>query len=511
MENIFPVLLIISGIFLCVSATQIYLVSKIKNLKNFSYFLVFNAIYVLFFALELKSSTVNDAKIFIYLEYIGLSFIPSFWIICTKDLLNVKFRNDKLFNRVLYGVSFFFLVIIYTNNFHHQFIKKMFILKINSLSITQFNPGPLLYLMTFFQLLGIIFGIYIVIVNYKKIPEHLKNQFQFLLIGVTIQLGSFLIYILGYSPYGIDLPAFGLIITSLILIYGIQKKYFLSILTVAEHDVFQNMKSPVIILSSSNKLINYNLSAKALFDFNDTKVGLTHEELYPNYKKLIQFVIKHDKSQLILEYSDNMIFRVSIDYIQQSSNKNPAKCLVFTDITKEYKMLSHLKIKANNDSLTSLLNRRSFEEFSLIFPNSIVNQTEVGFIMCDIDFFKKINDTYGHDSGDIVLIGFSEILNSSLQNDDVVFRYGGEEFLIIWLGLSKENLIFRLENLRKKIENTLFNVNKESIKITSSFGVCYTCLSTDKVFSVKELVNLADKELYKAKKNGRNRFEILEK
>ena len=151
MANILPILLIISGMLLCISATHIYLASKIKNLKSFSYFLMSNAIYVLFFALELKSSSNADAELFINFQYLGLALIPSLWLISSKDLLNIKLKNDKLLNQFLCGISIFLLLIIYTNSLHHLFIKDFIINKIDGLSITKLEIGPLFFLMTFFS------------------------------------------------------------------------------------------------------------------------------------------------------------------------------------------------------------------------------------------------------------------------------------------------------------------------------------------------------------------------
>lgn len=511
MTNIFPILLIISGMLLCISATYLYAASNIKNLKSFSFFLTANATYVLFFALELKSHSELDAKLFINLQYLGIVFIPSLLLITTKDLLNIRFLKDRLFNQILYITSFVFLFIIYTNQFHHLYIKNLNITIIEDISITSLHVGPLFHLMTVFHISSIILSSYLIIANYKKMPEHLKIQYIIIFACILIQLSALFIYLSGYSPYGIDLPAFALIITSFLVFYGVQKKYFLSILSLAEHNVFQNMKSPVIILSGDNKLIDYNLSAKILFNLDESKIGLNHIKIYHEYRELIDFVTASDSLQTILTHRNNDIYRVTVDYIQQSSNKKFAKYLVFTDMTKEHLMLNHLNIKARHDSLTSLLNRGSFEEFAEEFPKKIIAPTSIAFVMADIDFFKKVNDTYGHSLGDTILINFSQILKSAVRTDDIVCRYGGEEFLMVLVGITPEILASKLENLRATIENTIIHKDSADITITASFGACFTVIDKNDHRTFKDFVDLADKELYKVKKNGRNKVSIISK
>ena len=119
--------------------------------------------------------------------------------------------------------------------------------------------------------------------------------------------------------------------------------------------------------------------------------------------------------------------------------------------------------------------------------------------MVDIDFFKTVNDTYGHHMGDIVLEKLSEIIKATIRDADIAGRYGGEEFLIIFPEISEDEAFRAGERLRKNIEAVEF---ENRIKITISGGVAEYIEET-----ALELIEKADRNLYRAKENGRNRIE----
>ncbi len=165
-----------------------------------------------------------------------------------------------------------------------------------------------------------------------------------------------------------------------------------------------------------------------------------------------------------------------------------------------------LKFPATRDPLTGCLNRRAFFE---IFNEKIVaarkNNTEICCIMSDIDHFKNVNDTYGHNIGDIAIKSVAKILGSSLRTNDVICRYGGEEFCILLIDINLEHAINIAERMRRTVKfNAGLAIRKPSdIKITSSFGIS-SIKSGGGAISPEELVNQADKALYESKKNGRN-------
>ena len=123
--------------------------------------------------------------------------------------------------------------------------------------------------------------------------------------------------------------------------------------------------------------------------------------------------------------------------------------------------------------------------------------------MIDIDNFKRINDTYGHDDGDKAIVGLSEILRTSTQQQDLVARFGGEEFCVALLAQNDEVAFEVMERIRKKVEEFSFPAhNGEKISFTVSIGLCRYEEGED----INEVINQADMNLYEAKNSGKNRI-----
>jgi len=155
------------------------------------------------------------------------------------------------------------------------------------------------------------------------------------------------------------------------------------------------------------------------------------------------------------------------------------------------------------DSLTKIYNRRYFFQTSknLIHSAQRGNQ-ELSILMIDIDFFKNINDTYGHQFGDTVLIALVDNINSMIRESDIFARIGGEEFILLLNHTPYNGAKIIAEKIRSGIEKTKFEYDSEDINLTISIGV--SSLSTQKN-NIEELYKDADANLYLAKESGRNK------
>jgi len=166
-----------------------------------------------------------------------------------------------------------------------------------------------------------------------------------------------------------------------------------------------------------------------------------------------------------------------------------------------------LKMQSIHDHLTGLYNRRYMRD-TLEFEarRAKRHNATLGLIMVDVDHFKKFNDTYGHEAGDIVLRELGSFLKNHIRQEDIACRYGGEEFILILPNTSLENSRARAEDFREKIEKD-FTINylKKTHRITVSLGVAVFPIHGH---TIEEALNAADAALYLAKTRGRNRVEI---
>ncbi len=169
----------------------------------------------------------------------------------------------------------------------------------------------------------------------------------------------------------------------------------------------------------------------------------------------------------------------------------------------------HMLHGTYHDALTGLLNRRSFDKklLQLIdqcqYSNRKVTDTPSFYVMLDIDHFKHINDSYGHLYGDEVLLQLAQLMEDSFRDNDLLFRYGGEEFAVVLMNTNKTDALSVLERFRKNVSQHAFPKIK---KVTISIG--YTTFIPQQ--TIDETISKADSALYYCKKNGRNQTAFYE-
>lgn len=173
----------------------------------------------------------------------------------------------------------------------------------------------------------------------------------------------------------------------------------------------------------------------------------------------------------------------------------------FDVIRKINFMYTQTKQLSITDALTNLYNRRYFETtLNREFARAKRYNSPLSLVVIDIDWFKKINDTYGHSCGDFVLKELAWMMCENFRQTDIIFRYGGEEFVILLTETPFENASIPVERLRKAVENSRFKFKGIELNITISAGIS----SNKDIEDMGQMFDNADKALYEAKKDGRN-------
>jgi len=182
-------------------------------------------------------------------------------------------------------------------------------------------------------------------------------------------------------------------------------------------------------------------------------------------------------------------------------------------ITSLEKTVARLREQLVTDELTQILNRRGLDQFIEPVTKEVQFQIDnperrrnviirhFSLIFVDIDHFKKINDTYGHQVGDEALKAVAKILRTGVRGIDIVGRWGGEELLMGLIGADAKDAQTVAEHLRQKIAETKFVFGDTSLSLTASFGVA----ELKRGMSLAELTRLADEALIRAKESGRNK------
>lgn len=201
---------------------------------------------------------------------------------------------------------------------------------------------------------------------------------------------------------------------------------------------------------------------------------------------------------LYLALPPKLFFPVVTVYTLMSYGGACATYRLLLELRRHFENVQHQQQLARTDALTGIANRRLLNE---AMANLTVEAKEYALILVDIDHFKRVNDTYGHDIGDDVLRELGMLLVEESEERHLVGRFGGEEFLIILPNATKEEVSRLAESIREKVSAYPFETSVGTLHITVSLGACH---SND--IEVDSVLKHADEALYHAKETGRNRF-----
>lgn len=232
------------------------------------------------------------------------------------------------------------------------------------------------------------------------------------------------------------------------------------------------------------------------------------EEVVGNYKESLEYYkdFSELKNSLVTEKNTEYISKLYSKYQVDSKEKEKEIYrLKNIELVKAHKDLrsayDKMEFMANKDPLTGLLNRRAMMERISLEKNKVKrNNTSLSIVLADIDHFKLINDNYGHDIGDEILVELSKIMTTSLRGTDAICRWGGEEFLILLPETDINNAISVSDKLRSIVQNHSFNDSLATGSVTMTLGVA----KFQNDFSVKKWIQTADEAMYCGKNSGRN-------
>jgi len=237
--------------------------------------------------------------------------------------------------------------------------------------------------------------------------------------------------------------------------------------------------------------------------------------LVSDTNNIISILVKLSKQLILVSCLFTIILAVCVWFLFQKFSIEPLQIEIKRrsqaekNLQQEHQLLRQankkLEVLANHDPMTGLRNRLNMEkDIEAIIVQHNKHGSPFAVLMFDIDWFKTVNDDYGHDVGDRVLIEVAQLLELAVRQGDKVYRAGGEEFVIVLNRITYDDTLFRAEKIRNSIEKYVFKVQNIKINKTISGGLYHSSLiKTDKV---KKILKLVDNALYESKTNGRNQI-----
>ncbi|MCP5161166.1 MAG: sensor domain-containing diguanylate cyclase [Hahellaceae bacterium] len=275
--------------------------------------------------------------------------------------------------------------------------------------------------------------------------------------------------------------------------------------------LFRKDTSVVYANQAAAKLFGWSVEEmlqKRLVEFLPSRVKREHHQWMSGFLQQTQKnILRFEPGRVQGVHKSGQEIPLLLDIVKQQFGDDLYIAAVVRDATAITEKFEALADEARLDVLTESRNRRSFDEYLARFDSkSRRDQETVAVIMLDLDHFKQVNDVYGHDAGDQVLKHFADTVRRCLRANDLFFRYGGEEFVIISTITSAEVLQGYAERVRAEVERECTNYKGKFICVTCSIG--YSSLRPSER-SLEACVKRADVALYHAKDHGRNRVELL--
>ncbi|MEH7118987.1 histidine kinase N-terminal 7TM domain-containing protein [Neobacillus vireti] len=496
------------SLYLC-----LYVFVKRHNYTNISYFFIFYSssitIYCFASAFGLMATTLEQLKFWTMIQYVGMPFSPPLGLLFIMQYFGMKISLKRSVS--LLAISVISLLMVTTNDYHHYFYR-VFEVDPNLGAPYIHQEIGVWYMIHGVFIFGCMFASFLLVLSrWRETAKVYRPQLIALLFGQLVPIVTAFLYLIGCTPHGIDPVPMVLWLSSLLYLWSISTSRMFTVMPIAKDVIFNSINDGVIVLDESYRLIEFNQASKGMFPaLNKSMFGMDFGKVWQALSgESFPFILGTSGVNWELQLAAghlNRIYQVGTSSLQHAQNCK-GLLLIFTDITELKRLQLELEHQAYYDELTQIFNRRAFFQKSeldyALAKESLVPYT---IILIDIDYFKRINDTYGHYIGDQMLVHVAMECQTQLKEGMLFARYGGEEFVLALKGRTVFEGEEVANRLRKHIETQPLMNTEGFIAVTLSCGVAEADL--ERYETLYQLLNKADKALYAAKHEGRNQVHV---
>ncbi len=549
--SMISIIFLIANIFLRMDITDVslYFVLHLFSLLLWSFMVI----------IEVLISFIFPNNNFAYpISYIPTFFVPVFFLLLGTVFIKNNWKFKPI-NLVLFLVPVISTVAVLTNNFHHLFID----FEIRDGFVNTIY-GPFMYLNLIYSYFCIVMGMYYLFYYSSKKSSLFSKQTTNVIIGSSLIFSIYLFCtLIDFHPMVITSSLF--FVSVVFYYFSIDRYDFLDVVPISMRSIIDPISESILVLSKNLKIVEYNEAFLRMHNISNEQKKNREKFLNTLYIKLtstdtnlVDLINKAAETKDKVHHEMTMYSNGEKKYYSVEltpifyNNIHRATLIVYMDVTDLKLIIEELKAKnselelfnlkleqknieldkknvkiedlnniltdlANFDDLTEIHNRKFLNEFyktelkrALSIMRYKPEKSELVYFaiaMIDIDDFRAINDKYGHLVGDYVLKEVATIINNIIFPRDILCRFGGEEFVIIFTNAEKKGIIETSKRILEGISNYNFVLSGENIssKITVSMGISF--LESDYIDGYEEsLLKIADDRLLEAKANGKNRI-----
>lgn len=496
----------IVGISLALLFTVLFYAMRnldIAGSKAYVLQILFVTIWSLGSLFEMLAATEQAMLLWRNIEQIGVFLLPVACVYFAVDYAG--YDRFKKYLPLLCIIPVIAILLIFTDSYTHLMRTGYSItyssLFGNALSIRQTLLGVLLvsynYILVFIALITLFFFS-------RQVAKSQRGQVLLVLFATA------LVFILAFfktaflEGTSINLPIVTIYLPGgLILFYNLYKNKFFQLSPIAREKMFDVIEIGIVVTHSNGVIADCNPFARQILhscmNAPESLLGMDICNLFPAYPEWVQLLqgCSYGSLELEIPLSEACYIEIRVYPLQTNGGRSIGTVSLLRDVTQLRKQEQALRARAETDFLTSLMNRDSFlKQFHQLMRENSIQGMPVSVLMMDLDKFKMINDTYGHDAGDQVLKSIADVLRSTLRQGDAIARIGGDEFAAVLPNADQNQAAEIAERILCAASERMIALDAQtSVPLRLSIGIC----DNSGISSAEEMLKRADEAMYVAK------------
>lgn len=456
------------------------------------------------------ANSALDAKLFSWnISYIGIMTLPVTLLLFASRYTDRGNWITPLRVGILLILPLVTLVLQWTKEWHNLMYYNIHLIIDGPFLLVEKEYGVWFWVSMLYNYILILIALAMLVSRLFRRPRLLAEQTVYLIIAVIVPLMANVGYVFHLLPFPhADWTPCGFAISGLALTLALTRHRLLDILPIARERAIEMMQDGFLVIDSKHRIIDCNAAMREILNMGtDDILGR------PLPDRLRQQLCRDQNLNECTEFKTDITldvnsvprhFNVNATAILERHHQTPGYVLIFHDFTERKLMEEAVKQIAYYDPLTGLPNRNLFNDRAeLALEEARRFNRKMGLLIIDLDKFKDINDTYGHDVGDMVLQDTAIRLSGAVRKIDTVSRLGGDEFIVLLPEISGDDTVRAVADRIMSVMERSFNCKGQDRHVTTSIGAA---IYPDDADDLVSLIKYADTAMYSVKQRGRNGF-----